>query len=369
MTLLRALLIPFHFTSLVFIATLALLLAVAIHFDPSGFLWLLPAFIIASLVFKYAFVMLESIADGEPQAPVASIEMLSPFEQRPLALLLVIIAIGQITWWTHSDIAHACTALLFALVPAFIGVLATTRKLMLALHPLVIIQTIWGMGIWYPVVLLVVAVTAAMVVWAASSGLWLMIVCWQTGMSLLLVFSLIGGVMYQRRFEIGHEPRISPERDVAHRNREHDRMLSRALDEMYGAIRLGDLVRAMNELEHWLSGADEEFIAADCQRIHATIRGWNDAGMLTAAGRRVAEALLQTGHPHMLHDLMAATLQMQPEFTIKTEAGLLAAVQALQAVGDRGLAQQLVRNFVKTFPAQVTPGIVALHQRLERTSQ
>lgn len=69
MTPLRALLVPFHFTSLVLITILALLLAAAIHFDTSEFLWLGPAFIITSWVFKYAFAMLEHIADGESYAP------------------------------------------------------------------------------------------------------------------------------------------------------------------------------------------------------------------------------------------------------------------------------------------------------------
>ena len=78
MTPFRALLVPFHFTSGVFIATLSLLLSVAIHYCTSGFMWLLPAVIITSWLFKYAFVMLESIADGEVHAPVASIDMLNP---------------------------------------------------------------------------------------------------------------------------------------------------------------------------------------------------------------------------------------------------------------------------------------------------
>ncbi len=69
----------------------------------------------ASWVFKYAFAMLESIADGEVYTPVVSMDMLSPFEQRPLVLLLMTIGITQLLWvfdetWTQVLIALHCSA-------------------------------------------------------------------------------------------------------------------------------------------------------------------------------------------------------------------------------------------------------------------
>lgn len=365
MTPLRALLVPFHFTSLVLITTLALLLAAAIHFDTSGFLWLAPAFIITSWVFKYAFAMLEHIADGESYAPVASIEMLSPFEQRPFVLLLVMLAAGQAAWRADNVIAWVLVGLLLVIIPAFIGLLGATRRVTLSLNPLAILQTVRGMGAWYLLVLFVIAATVAMVIWAVQSNWWVFILCWQIGLSVLLVFSLIGGTMYYRRIELGHEPRISPERMAVHVRRDHDRRLKRMLDDMYNAVRLGDLVRAMNGLEHWLSSADEEAIALDCRHIHSTILSWDDADMLTASSRALFAALVVARHPHMLEELVVATLQAQPGFTFKSESELLPAVHALQEAGGNKPALQLMENFVNAFPAQVTTGITALRQRLE----
>ena len=365
MTPLRALLIPFHFTSLVLVTTLALLLAAAIHFDPSGFLWLAPAFIITSWVFKYAFAMLEHIADGEAYAPAASIEMLSPFEQRPFVLLLVVLAAGQVAWRADNVIAWVLVGLLLVFIPAFIGLLGATRRVTLSLNPLALLQTVRGMGAWYLLVLLVIAATVAMGIWAVQSSWWLFILCWQIGVSVLLVFSLIGGTMYYRRIELGHEPRISPERMAAHVRRAHDRQLKRMLDDIYSAVRLGNLVRAMNGLEHWLSNADEEVIALDCMHIHSTIVTWNDADMLTASSRVLFAVLVDTHHPHMLEELVVATLKAQPRFTFKSESGLLPAVHALQEAGGNQLALRLVENFVNAFPAAVTTGITAVRQRLE----
>ncbi len=80
----------------------------------------------------------------------------------------------------------------------------------------------------------------------------------------------------------------------------HARQTNRQLDEIYNAIRLGDLVHAMSQLEQWLSSMDEELVATDCLAIHSTIQGWNDAGMLIAASRAIAATLVRTQHLDML---------------------------------------------------------------------
>ena len=366
MTLLRALSIPFHLTSAIFIALLSILVAVAVRFDITGILWLLPAFIATSWVFKYAFAMLESIADGEVHAPVPSHEMLSVFEQRPFVLLFIVIGIGQFTWWIAGTVGYVLVALLVALIPASIGILGATQRIVLSLNPLVLLQTIRGMGWWYGLLLAVVAALVGLSAFLFQSGVWRVVLVWQMGMSILVVFSLIGGVMYERRIEIGHEPRISPEK-VAHvERREHDLLLNRALDEIYNAVRLGDLVRGMRDLDQWLLGVKEEFVATDCEHIHATIKGWNDAEMFTAASRTIATTLVQTRHADMLAVVVAATLKSLPAFTLKAEQSLLSAVHLLQSSGRRDLALPLVVNFVNSNSTPVSAGISALRQRLEQ---
>lgn len=365
MTLLRALSIPFHFTSALLVVLLAMLLTAAISYDTSGFLWIAPAVVITSWLFKYAFAMLESIADGEIYAPVASIEMISPFEQRPLLLLLIVIGLAQLGWWASGIFAQVMVAMLFALVPAFVALLGATRRVTLALNPLAIFQTVRGMGAWYVVILISIALSVAVSIYVAHSGVWRIVWYFQISMSVLVVFSLIGGVMYERRFELGHEPRISPERDAVIDQRAHHAQLKRVLDQMYHAIRMGDLVRATHELEQWLTGVDDDYVATDCQYIHSTALTWSDAGMLTAATRVLAEHLVRTGHADMLAELMTATLPSQPAFSFKSESTLLPVVHSLGALGRQDLALQLVLNFVNSNPAQVSTGISALRQRLE----
>lgn len=367
-TLIRALLTPFHFTSIVFITLLSLLLAIAINYDITDILWLLPAFIVTSWVFKYAFAMLESIAHGESAAPVASYEMLSVFEQRPMVLAVMVLGIAQFMWWMHGVAEYVLVAMLIALLPASIGILGATRRVMLSLNPLALWQTVTGMGWWYLVLLFVIATIVALTTRLASVGVWNAAIIWLIGMSVLLTFSLIGGVMYERRIEIGHEPRNSPERVAVHDQREHQRQLRRALDEMYTAVRLGDLVRGVRELEQWLTTVDDDFVAADSEHIHSTVLGWNDVEMQIAVTRVLLVKLVNTEHPHMAGVITSTTLRNLSGFSFKSETELLPVVHAIQREFPV-VARQLVLNFVNTFPMTPTPGVTALLARLNSSSK
>lgn len=367
-TLARALVTPFHFTSIVFITLLSLLLSVAIRSDITGILWLMPAFIVTSWIFKYAFAMLESVAHGESEAPVASYEILSVFEQRPLVLAVIVLGIAQIMWWMHGVLAFILVSILVALLPASIGILGATRKAMLSLNPLALLQTVRGMGWWYALLLLTIVSIIVWITWLARLGIWNAVLIWQIGMSVLLVFSLIGGVMYERRIEIGHEPRISPERMALADQAEHQRALKKVLDEMYTAVRLGDLVRGLRELQQWLTTVGDEFVATDCEHIYSTVSTWNDVEMQVAVTRVLLPTLVSTHHSHMAGLIVSKMVKAQPSFTFKAEAELLAVSHGIQREFPEQV-RQLVSNFVNTFPVAVTPGITALLARLNSTAK
>jgi len=372
-TPLRALLIPFQFSSVLSVLGLSLLLALAVRSDITGILWILPAFIMTSWLFKYAFVVLEHVADGEFEAPVVSLEMLGPFEQRPLFLLVIALAVGSLLWWYDTSAGYALVGAIVLALPAAIGVLGATGQVKLALHPVVILQTMRGMGWWYVALLMLIAAVLASTMLLLNFTTWRVLSYVQIGLCVLMVFSLIGGVMYERRIEIGHEPRKSPERVAVKDQRERQRTLQRVLDEMYRATRLGDLVDAMAQLEKWQSGVtadhDHRALALDVDMIHTTICSWNDPGILTAASRALAAMLLRSNCTEALDELIANTLQAQRDFTFKSERTLLPVVHGLQKERRSDLALQLATNFVNTFPAQVTPGINALMQRLSAVKQ
>jgi hypothetical protein len=81
---LGAVLVPWRLASILFIAISSTLLA---FFQGKGVVGIVGSYFLLSWLFKYAFVMLEHVASGRPDAPVVSAEMLGPFEQRPLILV------------------------------------------------------------------------------------------------------------------------------------------------------------------------------------------------------------------------------------------------------------------------------------------
>jgi hypothetical protein len=369
-TLLRALSFPFHFTSVAFISLLAFLFAVSMpsQFSGTGILWLVPLFISVSWVFKYAFSMLESIAHGESDAPVASWEMLSIFEVRPLVLLLMVLGIVQFAIWLDGPVRIIVILVLVSLLPAAIGVLGATRRVLLSLNPVALLQTIRGMGWWYLLILAAIIGAVWAVQWLLLADVWRALIIWLVAMLILATFSLIAGVMYERRIEIGHEPRNSPERRRVRDQREHQQQLNRMLDEMYTAIRLGDLVRAMRELEQWLVTVDDDFVAIDCEQIYSTTTKWNDVEMQVAVARALVLKLVSTDHPHLASIIVNSAIKNIPAFTFKSESTLLPVVHAIQAEST-ALAKQLILNFVNTFPDAATPGLSALRTRLESSGK
>ena len=80
MDLWKALRVPLQPASLIFVGISSLILAVV---APAGRLALIPGFFLVSWLFKYGYVLLEHVANGDVEAPAISAEMLGPFEARP----------------------------------------------------------------------------------------------------------------------------------------------------------------------------------------------------------------------------------------------------------------------------------------------
>src|SRR5215212_38468 len=75
---LRVLLVPFSPTCLILIGIVSVLLT---FFASAGLLFgALGIFILQVWMFKYCYVLIEHIANGQPEPPVLSTDMLSPFE-------------------------------------------------------------------------------------------------------------------------------------------------------------------------------------------------------------------------------------------------------------------------------------------------
>src|SRR5262245_32770673 len=84
---LRQLARPLDLTSIVLIVLMTARYNSALR---AGFYVILVILLLSSWFFKYAYVLLDSVANGRKATPVMAVEMLNPVdEQRPLAQLII----------------------------------------------------------------------------------------------------------------------------------------------------------------------------------------------------------------------------------------------------------------------------------------
>ncbi|MFO1401329.1 MAG: hypothetical protein U1F30_08985 [Steroidobacteraceae bacterium] len=237
--MLRALAWPFAPTVLMLTVLAALPLALL-----EGSLFGLPGMVIlASLVSKYAYVLLESAANGLAEPPPLSVDMASPFEQRPLIQLALGIAVAVLLAWLPRPAGAIVGVAAALLLPASIGVLGASGTASDAANPVVLLRTMVGLGPLYLLILAATALATFIVGWAWTAPLW-GIARWAIGIACLYsLFTLIGSAFHARRLELGFEPIHSPERSAARVTLEHGRNLDRFLEEVYGGVRLHNYAR------------------------------------------------------------------------------------------------------------------------------
>ena len=291
---LRALFVPWSLASVLFIAFSAALLA---FFLGKGVFGVVGSYFLLAWLFKYAFVVLEHVANGRFEAPVVSVEMLGPFEQRPL----ILVAWCLITYVTARTLSGAAgTALIttvLILLPATVAVLGLGLGVFQSINPLTLWRTMRGLGIYYFGALGLMAAAATLIFIMGKMGAWNMLTIAVAEVAVLTVFSTLGGALFMRRLEIGHEPIVSPERSKENEDREHSRRLSAMLDDLYTQTRIKKHELALNILGQWLAQTDNRYIVSDADTISARVAAWNDSKALSLTSRALVAELGKRGKP------------------------------------------------------------------------
>jgi hypothetical protein len=363
---------PIGSAPLLLIGVFAVLLTVA---SRAGLLGLPLALIVLSWFLKYAFVVLDSVSRGLTEPPVLSIEMVNPAgEQRPLGQLLIVgvfyAATGALAPVVGAATVLVLRALGLVLLPACIAVLGSSGSILSAINPRVLAGTIRRLGWDYLVIWIAIIVLAAGALYTSRRlagalflGLPLALACLMYGW--LAVFSLIGGVLYERRHELGLEAWRSPEREQARDELEADKEHARFIDELYG---------------HWRGGAYKEALQAAQNRLAARHHSldeyaWLCTALLRWPDRRLASRLAQDYISRLLEarrpsDALAAArrhLDADPEYRPATSAELIRLVSLARDGGNRNLARALLIDFERHYPGdQAASSAAELRQQLMR---
>lgn len=213
--------------------------------------------LLASWSAKYAFVLLEATAHGQPP-PVLSIEMVNPFDEwRPLGALFVagvIVGVAGVVRSTFGPApALAVSAAALALAPASLAVLAIEGDAFRALHPGACVDVARRLGGAYVVVTIAAAGAALLTSSLARTSIPLSATI---GAGLLLLFgwaTMLGGALHDRRDALGLDTVVAPEREAARARAGEQRDFDRDVDAIYALVRARRIEAAWQMTERWLA--------------------------------------------------------------------------------------------------------------------
>ncbi|HEV7632727.1 MAG TPA: hypothetical protein VGO41_07015 [Steroidobacteraceae bacterium] len=341
LTLLRALLVPLYPTSLIFISLSSLLFAVTTLVGAEAqLLRLFPTYFLLSMLFNYAYTVLEDVANGLREAPVASVESLGPFELRPILQVTVCELVYYLTGQVGGTAGAAIAGAALLLLPASIGVLGTTGSLRAAINPVTLLQTALRLGWCYPLIVAVAIGCAAGVYALARMSSTVNFIWFLLGeLSVLWLFSLIGGAFHLRRLQLGFEPRRSPERVAVVADLERVRLRNRMLDDMFVSIRARKSGESVVPLRTWLAATGPAHLQEDVQAVMTQAIQWNSVVGLAAVTRTLVSELIRRKRPDLAQGVMDQAIRLQPDFTLES-----AEEQAVITQYAGGAGRKQIRN-------------------------
>lgn len=337
MDYLRAILVPFHLTSLVLVVVFAPIIA----FFLSGGLWSLFAAVLMQIwVLKYCYVLIEHLADGAREPPVMDADMLSPFELRPWIQLAILVAGCALCARLGGTAGDVLALLLLAALPASIALLGMGENAFQAINPRAWFRVMRGLGPLYLVLLAALAAFTGIVLWLGDSPLWLMI---EVAIGLLLqiaFFSLIGSSIWLRRRELGFAPSRSPEREAARAEAERTKLRAAMLDEVFQQVRIGKHVDATAPLARWMSDVDGELAARDALHVAEQAVSWKIPGALSPIGSTLIRHLLRFGRADAALSIFESFRRVSP-FTMDSAADLRTLAEYAESLGKEELARTM----------------------------
>ena len=349
---------PLRTTGLILIAVLSVVLLIAVR---AGFTGILLALVSSVALIKYAYVLLERVANGASEPPVMSFEMVSPFEgiESLVHLVLAILtagaaihlrAVGESGW-----AAALCVGVLVVL-PASIGALGLTGNALQAFNPRKLWAIVRELGVAYAAILAV----------ALGYGVALtLVVEWDVPTLLVTAFGMfawlstyafIGGALYEARDGLGHEPTHSPERRDGRIGRELERERLRLFDTIYAEARGGNLAGAWKTLLGELE--QRRFDPQLCDWFLERLSAVTDNPPANALANRLArEAItrwLDNDNGRVVR-LARDRVLMDPRFRPRSAAETLRVASLARLGGDPALAQALTVDFAEHFPGEAAP--------------
>lgn len=304
-------------------------------------LWLL------AWLFRYAFACLEHAAQGHQGLPTLSVEMMGPFDQRPMGLALCFAVAFAPALYLGNVFGVVASTVLFALLPAAVVVLGVGDRLSDLLNPYALARTVKGLVAWYwGIVILALGYLA--VIGGIAAGppgrlpVWIAFV-W----SVLSLSCVAGGAVHERRHALGFEPMESPERDAERIEAERESARDRLYDELFVHVRtrehgkFGDLLAASLAPLHGQALADE------ARQLFLRARQWQSDRALALVVKGLVSQLLADRQPAKALAILTEARRMLPALRAANDEETRALAAHARTLGQSRLAEQLEREIME----------------------
>ncbi len=362
--ILRYLAIPLRTAPLLLIGTFSILLVVA---TKAGLIGIPLGLILLSWFTKYSFVLMDAMAEGVVEPPVLSMEMVNPLsEQRPMVLLLLTIGLfyasNSASYWIGERGALVLTFAVGAILPAVVAVQGATGMVVQSLNPRRVLSLIARLRGDYVVILGFIGLVWLFSRFVVESALGeslpfilriaLLMYAW------LAIFSLIGGVLWERRFDIGLDDAHTPESidpgedDDAPDERQRDK----EIDRIYAEWRGGAHANAWKSVLALVGQGSDPIV--ELRWLYQRAAQWPDGRLADRLARELVPRLLAKRLTGEALDLVRERLRKDARFRPTGSADLLTLVHLARAAGDRATARLLLQDFSKLYPDDPAQAVV-----------
>ena len=363
--ILRYLAIPLRMAPLLLIGTFSVLLILALK---ARLLGIPLGLILLSWFAKYSFVLMDHIAEGVVEPPVLSVEMVNPLsEQRPMVMLLLTIGLfyasNAASYWVGERGALVLMIAVGAILPAIVAVQGATGTVTQSLNPRRVLGLIGRLRGDYVLILGFIGLVwlLSRLVLESSIGdalplvlrIALLMYAW------LAVFSLIGGVLFERRLDIGLDDVHTPESiDTSDDDEEvpDERARNKEVDRIYAEWRGGAHANAWKTVLALVSQSKDEM--AELRWLYQRAASWPDGRLADRLPRELLPRLLAKRITGEALDLVRERLRKDARFRPAGSADLLALVHLARAAGDRATARLLLQDFSTLYPGDPAQPVV-----------
>jgi hypothetical protein len=362
--ILRYIAVPLRTAPLLLIGTFSVLLVLAIS---ARFLGIPLGLILLSWFSKYSFVLMDHVAEGVAEPPVLSLEMVNPLtEQRPMILLLMAIGLFYATdaasYWVGHSGALVLMVAVGLILPAVVAVQGATGTVVQSLNPRRVLGLIMRLRGDYLLILGFIALVWLFSRFVVESSIGdalplvlriaLLMYAW------LAMFALIGGVLFERRLDIGLDDVNTPESWNPDEGDDapDERMRDREIDRIYAQWRGGAHANAWNTVLGLVGKSSDPI--AELRWLYQRAAQWPDGRLADRLARELLPRLLAQRSTGEALDLVRERLRKDPRFRPTGSAELLTLAHLARTAGDRATARLLLQDFSKLYPGDPAQAMV-----------